>query len=146
MINSNKFLVDTNILIYSIENSDRGNRVIDLLQELQTKEGQLFISTQNILEFERVVTHKNFSRKFTYKEIEKIEELWLNNFTLIGEDLRVWEVFRNLKKIYKPKENNVFDLWIVCTMQVHGISTIITDNVKHFSEYNGIRVIKLGKV
>ena len=144
MINSNRVLIDTNILIYSIENSDRGQRVIDLLEDLQKKGAHLFVSTQNILEFERVVTHQNFSRKFSFNEVEKIEKLWLSNFTLVGEDLRVWEVFQNLKKIYKIKGNKIFDLWIVSTMQVNGIDTVITDNVKDFIVYKEIKVIGLG--
>jgi len=53
----------------------------------------------------------------------------------------VYERWKSLVLSYKVIGVNVFDARLVAAMTVHGVSHILTANVKDFNRYSGITVL-----
>jgi len=139
---SKKYLIDTNILIYAVnENSAYHEKALDLLQNIAVKSYNACISTQNILEFQRVLTHKSFENVLPQENIDEIVKIWLDYFEVIFEDKTVWLEYQKLTKRIKPSGNKIFDLWLSATMKANGVDVIITVNTKDFKNIKGIKAI-----
>ena len=138
---SKKYLIDTNILIYAVnESSEYHEKALDLLQDIAIKYNAC-ISTQNILEFQRVLTHKSFKTLLPQENIEEIIRIWLDYFEVIFEDKTVWIEYQKLAKFIQPSGDKIFDLWLSATMLANGVDVIITVNTKDFKNIKGIKAI-----
>ena len=142
LITSDKVLIDSNIFIYTLDESIGHTEKVRLyLEGLFSSNLELFVSTQNILEIKRVVTHPTFEKKRIKVDIDRIINNWLKNITLIYGDEQVWYEYLELSQKYSVKGNQVFDLWLVATMKANNIKIIITANTKHFKKYRGITAL-----
>lgn len=132
-------LVDTNILIYSVNlDSSKYKKAIQFINE---NIGQLEIAHQNILEAIRVLTHKNFSHPKRLKEA-------LSATLSIGESCSL--IFPNENTIYLALElikkhkltgNKIFDAYLAATALSNGITTIATDNIRDFKKFKEIKLL-----
>ena len=139
---SKKYLIDTNILIYSVsKNISYSKDSKDLITDLLQNSYDVNISTQNLLEFRRVTTHKKFPNPLNPKELDVSLRFWLENFNLIYAAKSTWLEYLKLEQKYNPVDNDVFDLWLAATMLANGITKIITVNTKHFSKIKEVEAI-----
>ena len=142
LIISGKVLLDSNILVY-VSNSyipefEITRKFVDDIYKLSVLPT---ISTQNIKEAYRVLTHPTYLKGNKISDINGIVNYWLDNMDVVYEGEQVWYEYLDLLTKYNVKGNEVFDLWLVATMKANNIKTIITANDKHFKKYRGLKVV-----
>jgi len=124
--------LDTNILIYLISTEDI--RKHDIAKKfISNEQYEVFISMQNIKEFSNVALKKSS------KSIEKIQstiDIFLKAFYVFNE--MVDDVFHAIKI---TSRKSFYDALLISTMTRNGVTTIITENEKDFSNFEGIKVI-----
>lgn len=129
-------LVDSNILVYSINSSSPKHKKAQnfLLRNL----GNLEAAHQNIFETIRVLTHPKFPSPMKIDEaISAIENL-LTGLTIISPDYRTHRIALELIKKYKLSSDEVFDAYLVATALSSDIETIATDNTKDLQKFIGL--------
>ncbi len=125
MINDQEVLIDTNILLYSLDkNNEHYNYSRDIISD---NFDNIFITSKNISEFIAVLTKQNIDYDIILNYLKII-----NNFNVIYPDHNSINIFYELIKKYKPKGNRIFDIEIVSIMLSNGIKNIITVNKKDF--------------
>jgi len=139
--NSPSKLVDSNILIYAYDKSEKEKNPIAerILESVIKNQSRIFLSTQILSEVYTNITSK-IKRPLQKKEAKKlIEEFSLiNNIkTLIIKNKTI------LKAIDLSIEYNVqyWDALIAATMQENNIQTIITENAKDFKKIPWLKVV-----
>lgn len=139
-IKSNRYLIDTNILIYAtVSSSTLHTGAKKFLDESLSNNIEMFISTQNVLEYKKVISHTN--KLATFESCEHNLKILFKAISLIYEDSATRIEFRKLEKKYKPKGNLIFDLWLASTAIANGIDIIATNNVKDFGYIKEIKSV-----
>jgi len=141
---SYSFFVDANVLVYAALKDDSRHDVARALLK-DSSRGTLYISPQILTEFYSTITS---SRRVTvpYAPIDAVEFIE----TLLGyEHIRVLPVSREvsdrllvLLKTYGVKGPLVFDLQIVATMLVDGVTKIFTYNGRDFDWVAGLEAVE----
>ena len=131
-------LVDTNILIYSIDKDEgRKHKIAADFLEKATVEKKFFLSVQNLAEFHYNVTKK--IPKPVPKEYsqELIRELFAN-FHLLRYDENTILNAINLEVLYKI---HFWDALLAATMQENNLKTIYTENTSDFKKVPWLSVV-----
>ena len=132
-------LVDSNILIYSINLSSPKNKKAQSF--LQNNVGDLEIAHQNIFETLRVLTHPKFPSPMKVdKAIDAIESI-LQGCRVISPDYRTHQITLELIKKYSLSADKIFDAYLVATALGNDIKVIATDNIKDFKRISEVKVI-----
>ncbi len=136
MNHDSRILIDSNVLIYSVEPSSPEKHDIAMkliLQQCQSKTGT--VSCQNLAEFMYVLQRRY---KNSLEDGAKFLRGASANFNIIvytDEDvLRAWHLTAQYNLPF-------FDALLVATMEKVGISTIITENEKDFKKIPWLTVI-----
>lgn len=136
--NTAKKLIDTSVLVYAYERTDREKHAIAaaLLARLQ-EEGESILSIQNLAEFGRVVSEK-LPSPLPCAEARLCVGQLSGMFTVItykGETV--------LDALSLSSAHNVhfFDALLAATMKENYISEIITENEKDFARIPGIKAV-----
>ena len=141
--------IDTNILIYSIVRKMPLHQLSrSTLEKLLTKKISLWISTQVVQESLAVLTRPNqFAQIITSADAtEAIQEL-LPNFQLAETTSAVTTRLLEIISIYDVKGKQVHDANIVATMQIYGLSNLLTANPNDFQRYqNRVTVLTLDTI
>lgn len=137
------FLVDTNVLLRSIEPlHPQHNLAVDAISALLSLPGPVYFSHQNIAEFWNVATRpkdKNglgFSVDTVLREVGQIERF----LTLLPDTPTVYASWKRLVVHYRVSGAKVHDARLVAIMQTHGITELLTFNVDDFVRYSEIVV------
>ena len=142
LLESKKYLIDTNILIYAVNtDSEYHTQAKKLLNDISKKPFKACLSTQNILEFKRILTHETFKRLIKIEDINKIIEIWLGFLDVIYEDSTAWLEYKKLENDLKPTGNQIFDMWLSATAIANGVDIILTANTKDFQKIKGLTAI-----
>jgi predicted nucleic acid-binding protein len=141
---SDSFFVDANVLVYAALKDDSRHDVAKALLK-DSSRGTICISPQILTEFYSTITS---SKRVTvpYAPMDAVKFIE----TLLGyEHIRVLPISREvsdrlhaLLKTYGVKGPLVFDLQIVATMLVHGVTKILTYNVRDFDKIAGLEVVE----
>lgn len=132
-------LIDSNILVYSINSSSpKHRRAQDFLQE---NLGELVVAHQNIFESLRILTHPKFPNPMKIGDAMDAILNILKGCTVISPDYRTYRIALELIKKYKLSADKVFDAYLVATALGNGIDTIATDNTKDFKKIVEIKNI-----
>ncbi len=138
------FLVDTNLLLRSVEAShpmymDATNAISSLL-----KQGEhLYIVPQNLIEFWNVYTRPVERNGLGHNlaeaeaEINRLKAF----FPLLLDMEAIYEEWEKLVVKYAIRGVNVHDARLVAAMLVHGLTHILTFNVGDFMRYTEITTI-----
>ena len=133
------YLLDTNILLrFIIPEHPLNKEVVEATDKLKENGQELFITSQNLIEFWNVATRpleKNglgFTLDRTRQEINLIKTL----FTLLPDTPSVYPTWEQLVATYQVKGVNVHDTRLVAFMLVHNISHILTFNTKDFQRFD----------
>ena len=131
-----KVLVDTNILIYSVDEleGEKHLKAAETVQRLM-ESGEMIISSQNLAELSRVLLEKaNPPQK--HDDVTK----YLFRFHKLGRvvDYNSETVIRAvmLSKEYKI---HFFDALLVATMQENNVSEILTENIGDFKKISWLK-------
>ena len=133
-----KLFIDTNILIYSI---DEDSKFYVKSQELIfNSRFDLYTSSKNISEFLSVVTRVPASFLPIKNALEVIED-FVSIFTLLYPTESSFSIFKGLLKKYKPIGLKIHDYEIISIGLANGINQMATFNAKDFTGIDEISLI-----
>jgi len=137
-------LLDTNILLrFCNPTSPRHADVERAVARLRLRGDLPSITTQNIIEFWAVATRPvdvnglNWSVQKTASEIDQL----LNTFPLLKDSPDILLHWLTLVKAHDIKGKKVHDARLVATMQVHGVTHLLTFNTDDFKSYPNISLL-----
>ncbi|MEW6302978.1 MAG: PIN domain-containing protein [Verrucomicrobiota bacterium] len=132
---SDKAFIDTNVLIYAVDQSPaeiaRAARARELLRQ-----NNLCLSTQVLGEFYRAVTHARRASPLTHTEAVSWVQLWkryeVATVTVAHVDLAL-EVRQRFQVDY-------FDALILAAAHLAGCETLYSEDLAAGQDYDGVRV------
>jgi len=129
-----KIVIDTNILVYSLDKASQyfefSRNIIDDNIE------NICITNKTISEFVCVM-----SKLKKYEVIENELPKVINNFTILFSDEISLDYYKELVLKHKPHGNVAYDFEIVSIMMANEIKTLVTINKKDFQQITGIEII-----
>lgn len=132
----NKLLLDTNVLIYSI---DEGSKYFIKSQNIFSEQFELFTTSKNLSEFLSVVTRlpKN---PLTLDDALVIVKDFSNLMTILYPDNESFIIFQRLLRKYKPIGLKIHDFEILSISLANQVTTVVTFNEKDFKEVQEIKL------
>lgn len=137
-------LADTNILVRAVERDHpSGKDVRDALKALRRRGERVCVTAQNIVEFWSVCTRPiannglGLSLQQTSRHVSRIEAL----FHFLPDIPPIYEEWRRIVKAHSVSGMQVHDARLFATMNVYGITSLLTFNVADFKRYPGIRAV-----
>ncbi|NJO48758.1 MAG: type II toxin-antitoxin system VapC family toxin [Leptolyngbyaceae cyanobacterium RM2_2_4] len=138
------YLLDTNVLLRMSDRTSPMNLIAGkAAATLLVQNHQLFITSQNIIEFWVVATRPvdvnglGWSVEQTRAEIEQI----LSQFPQLEETPQIFSLWLNLVTTYQIKGKRVHDARLVAVMQAHAITHLLTFNPGDFSNIDNITIV-----
>jgi predicted nucleic acid-binding protein len=129
-------LIDTNVLVHAVdENSPKLQRAQDVIS-YYLGTGEATVAMQSILEMYAALT-KGGDTKEAKLAAERVLET--KSFKKIQSDKEAYLEALSIAEKHSLRRSDVFDALLVATAKRHGITTILTENPKHF-EGLGINV------
>ncbi|MGB7445247.1 MAG: PIN domain-containing protein [Coleofasciculaceae cyanobacterium] len=138
------FLVDTNLLLRSIDLAHPMNKVaIKALTTLRGQGEQLCIVPQNLIEFWNVYTRPRERNGLGRTPLEAEEEVnQLKTFFLVLPDTAaIYPQWERLVVTHAVSGVNVHDTRLVAAMLVHGLTHILTFNTNDFTRFSEITAV-----
>ena len=136
-----KVLVDTNILLRSVQKSHPACRVArQALVSPYRGEHSLCLTSQNVAEFWNVCTRPidvnglGLSIEGTDRYTNQLEKF----FTILPDSSQVFQTWRRLVVDYSVIGDKVHDARLVAVMKTYDIPQIVTFNVSDFTRFSGI--------
>ena len=130
-----KILVDTNILVYGIdEDSAFFKRARKVLEQ---EKYQLVTTSKNLIEFLAVTTKISGYNLENDTALEIIEEI-LQGIEIVYPTQESMAIFLDLMTRYQPKGLKVHDFEIISIGLAHGVHEVATFNTKDFKSVNEI--------
>ena len=140
------YLLDTNILLRFLLLFDPHYAEIRrAIRLLKSRRERLCTTTQNIAEFWNVCTRPTTARGGLGLTIEATKsrlQLLERAFIVLPESSAIYNEWKNLVEIHRVSGVQVHDARLVAAMKVHGVTNLITLNIKDFSRFSGITVIE----
>lgn len=131
-------LVDTNIIIYAINSNSPKHK---LAQEFLKKNlANLEFAHQNVFEAIRVLTHNKFSNSMNSTKAQEAVLAISEAGSLISPDETTFYIALELIKKHKLEGNRIFDAYLAATALSNNVNVVVTDNIKDFEKYEGIKV------
>jgi len=137
---SNKLLVDTNILIYAIDEDSRYHR--QSLYLIQNSEYNLFLTSKNITEFFVALT-RNSDINISSRECLQCLDSLLFYFDVIYPNQGSFEKFKYLIYKYNPSGLWIHDLEIISIAMEYNILKIATKNLQDFEKVEEVEIIQI---
>jgi len=135
----NRILVDTNVLIYSI---DQESKYFKESADFLNSRSEIFISSKSISEFYAVLTRAPIT-SLSAADSLKLARWFSINFPILFPDKSSLDILFNLTENYKPKGLKVHDFEIVSIGLAHKIKKVATFNSKDFVGIKEIEVLDL---
>jgi len=130
-----KLLLDTNVLIYSI---DKDSKYFTKAQNIFSEQHELFTTSKNLSEFLVVITR--IPNPLSLKDALLVVEDFTNVMTILYPDAESFLILKDLLERYKPIGLQIHDYEILSIGLSNQITTIATFNEKDF---NRVKEIKL---
>jgi len=137
-----KVLLDTNILIYSINKKSKFHTNTKyFLESLIDNGNEIYIPDKSLYEFYRVLSSKIFVKRLGVDGAKQIWRAFAFNefFKIIYSEQTVLKTTNKL--LDKFPNNCIFDLQIMACGLVNKVDTIYTKNLKNFPENNKIKIV-----
>lgn len=136
----NKILIDTNILIYGIDEDsqyfDQSHRI------LNSSHYELVTTSKNLVEFITVATRSSGYNLETEKVLNILDEI-IQNMEIIYPTQSSLAILLELAKRYRPSGLIIHDFEIISIGLASGISKVATFNTKDFKTVEEISLIDL---
>ena len=139
-----RIIADTNILLRSVEPSHESHfTAVNALVILTADYGEICVFPQNLVEFWNAATRPlannglGWDATAVEKEINRIESL----FTILQDSEFIHQEWKTIVSEKSVVGKQVHDARIAATMKVHGVSKILTFNVKDFARFDSVEVI-----
>jgi predicted nucleic acid-binding protein len=138
------YLLDTNILLRSSDPNSPLQALADAsVSELLARNNQLYITSQNIIEFWVVATRPTSVNGFGWNDKQTLEEIEqiLNQFPQLQETPQIFTHWLNVVTTYQIVGKRVHDARLVAVMLTHGVTHLLTLNPDDFRNINEIVVV-----
>lgn len=139
-----RVLVDTNVLVRSVQKSHPASRVARrALVSLYRNNHELFLATQNVAEFWNVCTRPagvnglGLSVEATDHHVTQMERF----FSILPDSMPAFRLWRKLLVDHAVAGVKVHDARLVAVMEAWDIQRIVTFNVSDFTRYAGIEPV-----
>ncbi|QQS36769.1 MAG: PIN domain-containing protein [Ignavibacteriales bacterium] len=130
-----KLLLDTNVLIYSI---DEDSKYFRQAQNIFSEEHELFTTSKNISEFLSVITR--IPNPLSLSDALLLFDDFARVMTILYPDGESSKIFKELLSKYQPKGLQIHDYEIISIGLSHQINTIATFNEKDFNDVTEIKL------
>jgi predicted nucleic acid-binding protein len=137
---SNRLLVDTNILIYSIDADSRFNK--KAVELIQNPDYELYTTSKNLSEFLVVLTRTETIKIDTVKALDILKEL-ISNLKILYPSEDSYQKFVELLEKYSPRGLRIHDFEIISIALASGITQIATHNIDDFKSIKEISITQL---
>lgn len=132
---SEKVVVDTNILIYSLDSQSKHYKHS---WKILTGDYSVYVTSKSITEFCSVLSkNPNFPYAKVLEEFDNV----CKSFPILYPSSESIKLFRQLSARYQPIGNRVYDIEIVSIALSHQIEAIATLNKSDFQNINEIRLL-----
>ncbi len=132
-----KILIDTNVLIYSI---DEDSKYFEIVHELFSQSNvELFITSKNISEFLSVMTRIPKS-PLTIENALIVAEDFIKMFQVLYPTEKSYSIFLTLIQKYQPHGLQIHDFEIISIGLANRINTLATFNKKDFEKVKEIEL------
>jgi len=133
----NKILVDTNVLVYSIDEDSKFHTISKNL--IQNPLNELYTTSKNLSEFLVVLT-RGTKETVTIENALKVLEDLISYFTILYPSDASRKIFQELLLKYRPKGLKIHDFEIISIGFQNSVTNIATKNE---DDFKGVREIKL---
>jgi predicted nucleic acid-binding protein len=138
------YLVDTNILLrFLLRNDPHYSNIRNAVRFLKSRREQLVTTPQNIIEFWNVCTRPATVRGGLGLSVEATEQrvrLLERHFRVLPDTPAIYAEWKAIVSAQKVSGVQAHDARIVAAMRVHGVSHILTMNLKDFSRFPGVGI------
>jgi predicted nucleic acid-binding protein len=143
MTGVNELFLDTNTLIYATNSAAPLYQVANqFLQTTYAAGIQLTISTQILREYLATATRLSTQGvHFPQADILANLQFFQSRFKVVEDNLQVSSTLIGLFQNYNFAGKQVHDANIVATMQIYGITHLLTHNVSDFNRFAGLITI-----
>ena len=130
-----KLLLDTNVLIYSI---DEGSKYFNKAHNIFSEQFELYTTSKNLSEFLSVITR--IPNPLSLKDALIVIEDFVNGMTILYPNAESFIVFKDLLQKYQPVGLQIHDYEILSIGLTNKVTTIATFNEKDFNKVNEIKL------
>ena len=130
-----KLLLDTNVLIYSI---DEGSKYFNKAHNIFSEQFELYTTSKNLSEFLSVITR--IPNPLSLKDALIVIEDFVNVMTILYPNAESFLVFKDLLQKYQPVGLQIHDYEILSIGLTNKVTTIATFNEKDFNKVNEIKL------
>jgi predicted nucleic acid-binding protein len=138
------YLVDTNILLRLVQpDSPEYGKIRQCTDHLWARGAELFYTSQNLAEFWNVCTRPAERNGFGFSIAETDERAALieSKFSFAVDNEATHHEWRKIVVRANVSGVQVHDARLVAAMRVHGISNLLTLNVRDFLRFSGMVVL-----
>ena len=138
-----KIFVDTNVLLrYRITTAPLHIHAVQLMEQQQTLDAELWISRQVIREYVMQLTRpQGYMQPMPIDDVEKELRTLTATFHIADETAAVTQQWIALLKQFPTGGKQVHDANIVATMLVNDIGVLLTNNVADLKRYDSLITI-----
>jgi len=145
MTPTDRLLIDTNVLIYAVDDSSKHHTASrSVLDRAQSENGNLCTAPQNFAEFFSLVTNPRrvTSPQSVEEALKTVEAMMsLPGLGVLPVPLDVVMRWIELCRKHSVKGAGIYDLQIVATMQANGVHRIATFDAADFQPFPEIEVV-----
>ena len=135
-----KVLLDTNILVYGIDqDSAFFKRARTILEQ---ENNQLITTSKNLIEFLAVTTKSSWYNLDNETALGIIEEI-IQGIEIVYPTQESMAIFLDLMNRYQPKGLKVHDFEIISIGLAHGVNEVATFNTKDFKSVKEISLLEI---
>jgi predicted nucleic acid-binding protein len=138
-----KVLLDTNVLLRSVEPTDNDHKIAaDAVAVLRASGHELCLVPQNFYEFWVVSTRPvaNNGRGKTPAEVNREFTVFKSLFTFLPDTPAVFPEWETLVTTHAVIGKSAHDARLVAAMSAHGVTHLLTFNDADFRRYPGINL------
>lgn len=135
----NKLLLDTNVLIYSI---DEDSKYFEKAHRIFSEQLELYTTSKNLSEFLAVVTRIP-QNSLSIKDALLVIEDFMNVMTILYPNEESLIQFKEILEKYEPIGLQIHDYEILSIALTNQVTTIATFNKKDFRKVKEIKLFSL---
>jgi predicted nucleic acid-binding protein len=134
----NRVFIDTNILVYArAAQSPFHNAALQVIQSLDDSGVEIWISRQILREYLSTLTRpQQFTNPLSLETLIEDIRLFQTRFRVAEDNLQVTQQLLTLMEQISIGGRQVHDANIVATMQIYGISQLLTHNIADFNRFS----------